>query len=331
MATARSVFISYAHDDKPFVNPFAAALVNFGLNVWQDDKDVGVGDNIVKSVYEGIRAASHFCCIISASSIRSAWVEDELTFAKVRQLSDRDLRIVPVLIDEVEIPDYLKAYLCAHLESRDLSIQNAEFLRILKAFGTDLTHYEKEILIGERRKRLFQQCERLSYELGEFRDILLSFDRDNREHSSAWLNQTADPPRTLRTPRGSQLRRTTYASDARIRHARQSATQMLQTLARFADVLAEAIDQLNVVWNEVDPSHDVIPLHRLLYNALDQASGIAKTIAETSSAKTTDDDSFPWWVREKMPRWIASLPKVEAAIKGASELLESWARFDPPE
>jgi hypothetical protein len=51
----------------------------------------------------------------------------------------------------VEIPDYLLAYLCAHLESRDLSITNPEFLKILKAFGTDLEGYSREIITGRKR------------------------------------------------------------------------------------------------------------------------------------------------------------------------------------
>lgn len=64
-ANARTVFISYSHADAHFADSLAAALSGFGLNVWKDDKDIAIGGNILKSIYDGIRTASHFCCIIS--------------------------------------------------------------------------------------------------------------------------------------------------------------------------------------------------------------------------------------------------------------------------
>ena len=106
----RQVFISYSSKDQDFVNTFAALLQTFNLNVWKDSKSIPVGSNILKNVYGGIKSSSHFCCIISHSSVESAWVEDEISYFKMIQFKNPHLQIVPVIINYVEIPDYLKAY-----------------------------------------------------------------------------------------------------------------------------------------------------------------------------------------------------------------------------
>jgi len=61
----RSVFISYAHADTPFVVEFAQLLVSLGVPFWRDAKDLAIGANLSKSIYEGIKASSHFCCVLS--------------------------------------------------------------------------------------------------------------------------------------------------------------------------------------------------------------------------------------------------------------------------
>jgi len=115
MSTTPLVFISYSHRDSEFVNRLAALLISYDLNVWKDSKDLPIGGNIPKNIYHGIKSSSHFCCIISEASVESQWVEEELSFAKMRQLDNRELMIVPILISDVEVPDYVKAYRYANL------------------------------------------------------------------------------------------------------------------------------------------------------------------------------------------------------------------------
>lgn len=178
----QQVFISYSHEDADFVNQLASLLVSCDLNVWKDTKDISVGGNIPKAIYEGIKGASHFCCVISKSSVQSAWVEEELSYAKVRQLADQSLQIVPILIDEVEIPDYLKAYRCAHIQNRDLSLDNPEMTMVMRAFGVQLSARITHILTGDLREVMLSGCKALRQEIYRLRDRMGVYDRVREEY-----------------------------------------------------------------------------------------------------------------------------------------------------
>jgi len=316
---ARRVFISYSHADVVFANDFAAALTKVGLNVWKDDKDLIIGDNILKSLYQGIRASSHFCCILSASSITSAWVEEELSFAKVRQLSDRSLKIVPVLIDPVVIPDYLQAYLCAHLENRQISLDNPEFVRILKAFGTDLTEYRREVLIGAPRQQLLDAGNDLQSCLVPFRELLGNYLRAEEAITSARANRGYDKPREV----GGRIRATHHGSDYLIKAAEDNAAGVLIGLKGFARDLARSLERFQSTWTRVDPKHEIESLRRLLSNDLTLAAYMTRTIAGSN-----DSEDAAWWVRDKLQPWLSAVPGIEGAVDGARALLRGWAVFD---
>lgn len=325
----RIVFISYSHEDSLFVNSFAGMLLEYDLNIWKDSKDIPIGGNIPKNIYDGIKRASHFCCIISSSSIRSSWVEEELSFAKVRQLGDHSLQIVPVLIDAVEIPDYLKAYLNAHLENRDLSIKNPELLKILKAFGIDLEKYTREIITGHDRKVLLECCEELRHSLWEFREILVNFQSAFNNYESAISNTgydrpDADMPFNLKTPY-SYSAPTTHGSDYMIKMALKDAMGILRSLKGLASDVHASIELLRQAWDKAAPSTTISKLHPQLYHALDLASYISRMVADASEVHPRDN----WWVREKLSGWVTEIPGVEASVAGAIALLESWANFDP--
>jgi TIR domain len=325
---SRIVFISYSHKDSEFVNSFAAALLAYDLQIWKDSKDLAIGSNIPKSIYAGIKGASHFCCIISASSVKSAWVEEELSFAKVRQLNDSGLQIIPVLIDEVEIPDYVQAYLSAHLESRDVSIANPEFLRILKAFGTDLERYSREVITGSKRESLLKSCEKLHSDVAVLHEILGNFENAYIRYQEAVSNRGYDPPADGGFTRmESPYRRnpaTTYGSDYRIDEARKSAVLVLTRLKADASVVQGSRKLVQQAWDDADPSRSVFRLFELLNDALDRVRYISETLSGASTESLNE-----WWMREKLSSWLDHLSVAQISMGSAITLLKSWASFDP--
>jgi hypothetical protein len=325
----RVVFISYSHGDSEFVNSFAGILLSYDLQIWKDSKDIPIGGNIPKTIYSGIKSSSHFCCIISASSVKSAWVEEELSFAKVRQLGDSHLHIVPVLIDAVEIPDYLQAYLCAHLEDRNLSITNSEFLRILKAFGTDLEQYSREMITGKKREALLKCCEKLRDNLAVLREILGNLRNAFIRYQEAQSNRAYDPPvqggfSGIGSPHR-EMPPTTYGSDYRISEAREGGVAILTRLKVDASDVQASLRLVRQAWDDADPSHSVSRLLALLHDPLDSVRYISETL---SNASTEDLNS--WWIREKLSSWLDQLSAAEISIGSVITLLNSWASFDPP-
>lgn len=112
------VFISYSHKDKVFVDRLALDLKSKGMDVWVFEKKIKVGESIIQKVEEGIARCDYFCLVISRHSVNSNWVKREYRTALNKQLSSGTTpTILPILIQDVELPELLK------------EIKYADFLR----------------------------------------------------------------------------------------------------------------------------------------------------------------------------------------------------------
>lgn len=100
----RLVFLSHSSLDKPFVRELDRAIRVLGVQTFLDERDIRIGDDIPTRIYEGIEAATHLCYVLSSSSVKSSWVIDELSTAKMREKDEHGLVILPILIEDVKIP-----------------------------------------------------------------------------------------------------------------------------------------------------------------------------------------------------------------------------------
>lgn len=103
-------FISHSSDVKEkFVIKFAEKLMNKGVDAWLDIWEIKPGDSIVNKIFEeGIKNCQAFIIILSKKSINSKWVRQELDVAIIKQIENQ-IKLIPVLIDDVEVPEALKA------------------------------------------------------------------------------------------------------------------------------------------------------------------------------------------------------------------------------
>jgi hypothetical protein len=102
------VFISYSHDDREFVRRLADDLMRRSISVWWDEWEIGVGDSLIDKVESGITSSSYLAIVLSPSSVSSAWVREELNAALIRQLRERRVFVLPILIEDCEIPVLLQ-------------------------------------------------------------------------------------------------------------------------------------------------------------------------------------------------------------------------------
>lgn len=99
------LFLSYSHKDRDFVLKLYNTLLSSKIDVFIDDKDIKIGDNILDRIEKGLTEATGLLYVISKSSTKSKWVNDELGMARVKALSKKDMfTIYPLLIDDVELP-----------------------------------------------------------------------------------------------------------------------------------------------------------------------------------------------------------------------------------
>lgn len=102
------VFISYSHSDELFVNKLAANLVKNNANVWVDTWELSVGDSILNKVQEAIQESSALLVILSKASVQSEWCKKELSAGLMRELDEKRVVVLPVLVEDCDIPVFLR-------------------------------------------------------------------------------------------------------------------------------------------------------------------------------------------------------------------------------
>ena len=128
--THMRIFVSYSHQDKPFVDLIVERLKRAGHEIWIDSLKLRPGDNISRKIEEGISTADAVVVVVSASSLSSKWVQQEFSSLALSDLSKRAPRVVPVVIDASSVPSYLSNYLYIDL-SRDFEAGLASLVRSL--------------------------------------------------------------------------------------------------------------------------------------------------------------------------------------------------------
>jgi hypothetical protein len=101
------MFICHASEDKPFVEHLVAALDRRALHAWFDKREIFVGDSIVAKINDALGETRYIVPVLSSRSVVKPWVLRELNSSLMRQLSHQGITILPVLIDECQIPPLL--------------------------------------------------------------------------------------------------------------------------------------------------------------------------------------------------------------------------------
>ena len=91
------IFISYERSDYAKAQRIAEALGQHGWSVWWD-RMLLAGDRFDKAIQQALHTAKCVVVLWSKTSISSDWVKDEAFEGAKRGI------LVPVLIDDVEIP-----------------------------------------------------------------------------------------------------------------------------------------------------------------------------------------------------------------------------------
>ena len=99
-----SLFLCHASEDKPFVDRLALELDQRALFAWYDKREIFVGDSIVEKVNSGLESSDFLIAVLSPRSVSKPWVVREMSSSLMRQLGDRGIRILPVVVETCEIP-----------------------------------------------------------------------------------------------------------------------------------------------------------------------------------------------------------------------------------
>ncbi len=102
------IFISYSHKDKKFVDKLAMQLVHRNVNVWVDRWELSVGDSIIDRVQEAVDGSSALLVILSKASTGSEWCKKELSAGLLRELEEKRVVVMPVMLEECDVPVFAR-------------------------------------------------------------------------------------------------------------------------------------------------------------------------------------------------------------------------------
>ena len=102
------VFLSHSSKDKPFVRRLAADIEAAGHTTWLDERDIKAGQDIIGSISAGISTADCLVVVLSSAAVQSGWVDKEWKIKVWEEIQARDTKVVPILLEKCEIPEFLR-------------------------------------------------------------------------------------------------------------------------------------------------------------------------------------------------------------------------------
>ena len=125
------IFLSHNHNDKPLVEAVAIKLAGiFGQDdVFYDSWSIRPGDGIIERMNEGLSAPEFVFFFVSASSLASGMVKLEWQNA-LYTASKGKTRIIPVRIDNSELPAVLKQTLFIDMHTVGLDAAIAQIVSV---------------------------------------------------------------------------------------------------------------------------------------------------------------------------------------------------------
>lgn len=112
-----SIFISYSHENADFVDKFAVELVKHNALVWLDRWELNVGDSLIERVQSAITESSALAVVLSSASVQSEWCKKELSVGLIRELDEKRVLVLPILIENCDVPIFLRDKVYADFRS----------------------------------------------------------------------------------------------------------------------------------------------------------------------------------------------------------------------
>lgn len=140
------IFISYSSLDSEFVENLVSKLRSKGVSLWFDKSEIKPGDYLRERINAAIDNVDYLLTVISENSISSEWVRREIDSAMVRELDEKQIRLIPLLIGDVK-PSNLPADIRGKnfLDFRNEDIGKRDFERLLHLLKPEL-RLRKEFL-----------------------------------------------------------------------------------------------------------------------------------------------------------------------------------------
>ncbi|PRY22737.1 TIR domain-containing protein [Spirosoma oryzae] len=164
------IFLSHTSVDKPFVRKLAADLRNYGHTVWIDEAEINIGDSLIGKIREGLDVVDYVAAVLSKASIQSEWVKKELEIASNKEIKQKRVIVLPLVIEEVEMPGFLEGKLYGDFTSEDKYEPTLHLL--LRSLGDSLSISKSDDEFEKIKKELAEAKEVIQRHKKELKQVV---------------------------------------------------------------------------------------------------------------------------------------------------------------
>lgn len=144
-----SVFISYSTKDSEFVTRLSAELVKNRIQVWLDKWEMQPGDSLIDKIQSGLSDSSYLLVVLSNNSVDSEWCKKELNSGLMRELNEKKVVVIPILLDNCKVPLFLQEKVYADFRT-DFDSGFKSLLRPLsKLFSEHMGRHKKNDIVTD--------------------------------------------------------------------------------------------------------------------------------------------------------------------------------------
>jgi len=130
----KSIFLCHSSVDKSMVRQLANDLLLAGATVWFDEAEIKIGDSIIRKIEEGISNCEYLGAVLSRKAVESVWVRREVEMALTQEIMKNNVKVLPILLEDCEIPGFLLGKLYADLrEKKNYEQELQKIINRLKA------------------------------------------------------------------------------------------------------------------------------------------------------------------------------------------------------
>jgi 5'-deoxynucleotidase YfbR-like HD superfamily hydrolase len=122
------IFLSHSSNDKQIVKRIKDDLSSYGYKIWIDEEAIPFGGSIVEHVEKGLKDSNLLLVFLSKNSVLSKWIQNEWQVQFFKQVNESKTNILPILLDDCDIPNFLSHIKYLDFRQRDLYEDNLSIL-----------------------------------------------------------------------------------------------------------------------------------------------------------------------------------------------------------
>lgn len=136
-----TLYVSYATEDRAFVDKLVTGLNTSVRRLWYERHEILVSDSVIAKINGGITAADYVILVLSPASTRTSWVVAAITAIATRRLADGEVRLLPIVKEQCDLPPLLqnlryadfRESFCSGLNELRLALQGIAGINVISA------------------------------------------------------------------------------------------------------------------------------------------------------------------------------------------------------